>query len=86
MKKKIELFCVPGAMMETTPRFKMMFNGENVGQLYFNMRGYIAERGIPVPSETSPKGYAMLQIGERPLSVFKQKIAAANREWAEIPA
>jgi len=86
MSRKIELVQKRGAIAETEPRYMIMFDGKPWGELYFNMTGYVAEHGIPVPpskmfswQEDRPVG--SLNIGERPLSIFKSEIARANREW-----
>lgn len=58
-------------MMERTPRYDVLLNGQRVGELYFNMRGY---RGtLPLPGGRS------FDIGERSLSEFKRTVAAINR-------
>jgi hypothetical protein len=48
------------------------------------MRGYVAAKGIPVPSSRRPGEAAGLDIGERSINIFKKEIAKANREWAEL--
>lgn len=80
----IELVEKGGAMFESEPRYMVMFQGKPWGELYFNMRGYVAERGIPVPS-SSGSGVSGLQIGERSLAQYKSEISKANREWARKP-
>ena len=80
--KAIELVKSPGAMMERQPRYMIRLHGKDWGELYFNMRGYVAEKGIPVPSQRG-SGAASLEIGEKGLSAFKMEIARANREWSD---
>ena len=80
-KKAIELVKIPGSIMKTEDRYMIRFRGEEWGQLYYNMRGYVAEKGIPVPSGEKAVG---LSIGEKGLSAFKREIRDANREWAEL--
>lgn len=79
--KEIELVPKAGAFAEIEPKFMIMFRGKPWGDLYYNVRGYRAEHGIPVPSSTAPEGAAGLDIGERSLSEFKREIAKANHEW-----
>jgi hypothetical protein len=83
-RKAIELKKVSGAMMEREPRYMIMFRGKKWGELYYNMRGYVAAKGIPVPSSRRPGEAAGLDIGERSINIFKKEIAKANREWAEL--
>lgn len=63
------------------PDYTLLLHGKVWGELYYNMRGYIAENGIPIPRA---QGTGKLQIGERSLSVFHREIAKANREWAKF--
>jgi hypothetical protein len=49
-----------------------MLNGEEVGHVYFNMRGYVGR--LPQPSGI------WLEMGESGISSFKQEVAAINRE------
>lgn len=82
--RAIELVEKKGSPFENEPRYMIMFQGKPWGELYFNMRGYVAEHGIPVPSSLGD-GTGHLDIGERSLSVFKSEISKANREWAGKP-
>jgi len=83
-RKAIELVKIRGDMFEKQDKFMIRFNGKDWGKLYFNMRGYVAERGIPVPTdEDNPKPIG-LDIGEKGLSAFKREISKANREWAAM--
>jgi hypothetical protein len=60
------------AMLEKTPRYDVVLNGQRVGQLTFNMRGYIGY----LPLHTGQK----VDIGERPISAFRKEVARINRE------
>lgn len=77
---------IPGAMMERETRYMIQFRGKDWGELYFNMRGYVAEHGIPVPRSDGSEKPIGLSIGEKSLSRFKREISMANREWAEHDA
>ncbi len=84
MKKAIELIetrkgC---AILETTPRYIVMFRGSKFSELYFNMTGYIGS-GLPCPGE-DPSKPVYLQIGEKAISAFRKEVARLNREWAAI--
>lgn len=79
----VELVPKRGSLMESDPRFMIMFRGQPWGELYFNVRGYIAEHGIPIPSDKNEKGVSGLQIGERGLTVYKAEIRNANKLWAQ---
>lgn len=59
-------------MMETTPRYDVVLNGETVGQLTYNMRGFIGR--IPTP------GGGWMDCGERPITAWRREVAALNRE------
>lgn len=60
------------SMLETKMRYDVLLNGERVGELCYNMRGYIGY--LPLPGGTK------LDIGERPISAFKREIFRINRE------
>jgi len=83
-RKAVELVKIRGEMFERTPRFMIRFRGSNWGELYWNMRGYVAERGIPVPSSDGGGKAVGLSIGEKGLSAYKREISRANREWASL--
>jgi hypothetical protein len=53
-------------------RYDVLLNGQKVGQLYFNMRGYRGD--LPLPDGTK------LDIGEKSISAFKREVALINRE------
>lgn len=61
--------------METHSRYKVLLRGQTVGELYFNMRGYVGTLPTPRGSE--------LYIGERGISAYRKAVAQLNREWAE---
>lgn len=63
------------AICETTPRYDVMHYGRKVGQLYYNMRGYVGS--LPHPEGGN------LNIGERPISAWRAEAARLNREWIE---
>ena len=54
------------------PRYSVMLNGDEVGHVYFNMRGYVGR--LPQPSGI------WLEMGESGISRFKQEVAAINRD------
>jgi len=60
------------SILETKMRYDVLLNGNRVGELCYNMRGYIGY--LPLPDGRR------LDIGERPLSVFRQEIARINRD------
>lgn len=60
------------AMLEKTPRFDVILNGQIAGQLHFNMRGYIGY----LPTPTGGK----LDIGEKGITAFRREVSALNRE------
>lgn len=49
-------------MMEIQPRFDVLLYGKNVGQLYFNLRGYVG-------SLPTPEGFS-LQMPEGSIASF----------------
>ena len=63
------------AILETHPRYHVLLHGKRVGELYFNMRGYVGT--LPTPTGTQ------LYIGERGISAFRKAVAQLNREWAD---
>jgi hypothetical protein len=84
MKKAIELIetrkgC---AMLETTPRYIVMFRGQRFSELYFNMIGYTGG-DLPAPG-SKPDSPMPYYIGERSITAYRKAIARLNREWAEI--
>lgn len=83
-RNAIEVVRIPGAIMEREPKFMIMFRGQKWGELSFNMRGYTAEHGIPVPSSDGSGKAVGLDIGEKSLGAFKSEISRANREWAMV--
>jgi hypothetical protein len=83
-RKAIEIRKIPGDMMETKSRYMLEFQGKPWGQLYYNMRGYVAERGIPIPSSDGEGRVVGLDIGEKSLSAFKREIGRANKDWSAL--
>jgi hypothetical protein len=63
------------AIGETQPRYDVLLHGQKVGQLYFNMRGYVGT--LP-----TSRGHD-LNIGERGISAYRKAVAQLNKEWAE---
>ena len=63
------------AILETHSRYHVLLHGKKVGELYFNMRGYVGT--LPTPEGTA------LCIGERGISAYRKAAAQLNREWAE---
>jgi len=59
-------------IMERRPRYAVMLNGNKVGELYYNMRGY---QGY-LPTIQGGK----MDIGERGISAFREEVANLNRE------
>ena len=62
-------------MLETTKRYRITLFGEDAGELYFNMRGYVG--ALPLPGGKS------IDIGERPISDYRREVARINREFRE---
>lgn len=79
MSEAIELIETKGACCETTPRYKVMLNGVQVEEVYYNMKGYVGY--LPVPSNTSPKGYDRLSIGEKNITAYRMQVKKLNKEW-----
>jgi hypothetical protein len=73
---KITLKERPGRhLLERTPRHTVLVNGEEKGELYYNMRGYVGY----LPTVHGAK----LDIGEKGISVFRKEVVALNREAAQ---
>ena len=84
MKKAIELIQTRKgcAICEETPRYIIMFRGQQFGELYFNMTGYT---GGDLPCSGSKPGTSVpLHIGEKSIAAYRKEVARLNREWAEI--
>jgi len=64
--------------MEPHPRYDVLLHGTTVGQLYYNLTGYVGT--LPLP------GGGKLEIGERGISVYRREVSRLNREWAEYSA
>jgi len=60
------------AMFEQSPRYDVLLNGQRVGELYFNLTGYVGK--LPLP------GGRWLQIPEGSLTSYRREIAQINRE------
>ena len=63
------------AICETQSRYDVLLHGKKVGQLYFNMRGYVGT--LPTPSGNH------LYIGERTITAYRKAVAELNKEWAD---
>jgi hypothetical protein len=61
-------------MMEATPRYNVMLEGVKVGQLYYNMRGYVGN--LPTPDGHN------LYVPEGGIARFRREAARLNREFA----
>ena len=79
MSGAIELIETKSACCETTPRYKVMLNGVQVEELWYNTRGYVGY--LPAPSSTSPKGYEWLDIGEKNITAYRMQVKKLNKEW-----
>jgi len=75
----ITLVEAPGrqSMLEHQKRYDVHLNGVYWGDLYFNLTGY--KGYLPTPS-------GPLDIGERPISAYRQAIRSQNEEWAKQPS
>ena len=62
------------AMLERTPRYDVILDGQIVGQLYYNLRGYVGT--LPTPEGRS------LSIGEASITAYRREAARLNREFA----
>ncbi|GMU20578.1 MAG: hypothetical protein AMXMBFR13_06750 [Phycisphaerae bacterium] len=76
MKRAIQLVPTRNgcAIAESTPRYDVLLHGQKVGQLYFNMTGYVGT--LPLP------GGRKLHMPESGISVYRREVARLNREWA----
>ena len=83
MKKAIELIETREgrAILETTPRYIVMFRGQKFGELYFNMTGYTGSY-LPCPG-SKPDSPMPCDIGEKSIAAYRKAVARLNREWAE---
>ena len=63
------------AILETQSRYDVLLHEKKIGQLYFNMRGYVGT--LPTPRGTH------LCIGERGIGAYRKAVAQLNKEWAE---
>lgn len=62
-------------ILERTPRYDILVNGESKGELYFNMTGYVGY----LPTVHGHK----MDIGERGISAFRKEVVQLNREAAQ---
>jgi hypothetical protein len=60
------------AMLEKQDRYDVEFDGKVIGQLWFNMRGYVG---------TLPSPEGLLCIGELSITRYKAEVVKLNREW-----
>ena len=67
------------AIAQSVPDYEVYFYGEKIGDLYFNMTGYVG--WLPCPSER--QAYCPLTIGEASLAAYKREIKELNKEWKE---
>lgn len=74
-------------IMEREDRYDVMFRGQKVGQLYYNMRGYVGTLPCP-PDEGDPadKKHGNLNIGEKGITAFHKEVKQLNEEWARYDA
>ncbi len=63
------------AICEPQPRYDVLLHGKKVGQLYFNLRGYVGT--LPTPSGSQ------LYIGECGIGAYRKAVAQLNKEWAD---
>lgn len=63
------------SLFDQKDRFDLILNGINVGEVYFNMTGYLVSPGLPLPGRTS-----RLALPEQSLAGIKREISALNRE------
>lgn len=63
------------AVCERQDRYDVLLFGKLVGQLYYNLRGYVGT--LPTPSGHS------LVFGEAGIATFKREAARLNREFSE---
>jgi hypothetical protein len=63
------------AILESHSRYHVLLHDKRVGELYFNLRGYVGT--LPTPTGTH------LCIGERGIGAYRKAVAQLNKEWAE---
>ncbi|OZB13953.1 MAG: hypothetical protein B7X55_12125, partial [Rhodobacterales bacterium 34-62-10] len=61
-------------ILERQPRYDVLLNGNPVGELYFNMTGYVGY----LPTICGAK----MDIGERGISAYRKEAARLNNEAA----
>ena len=62
--------------MEIQPLFDILLHGKNVGQLYFNLRGYVG-------SLPTPEGLSLL-MPEGCIGSYEREVTRLNREFAAL--
>jgi len=78
----IELIETKGRdICETTPRYKVMFNGVMVDELRYNMRGYVGF--LPYPSDDPSRPFDKLDIGEKNITAYRMEVKKLNKQWRE---
>ena len=60
------------SIMEREPRYDVLLNGQKVGQLYFNMRGYVGT--LPLPNGKK------IGLPESGITAWRKEAATINRE------
>lgn len=63
--------------------YMVYFKGKPWGKLYWNTKGYVADKGIPAWSEDRQGNVVGHSIGEKGLSAWNSLIAKINKEWAQ---
>lgn len=81
--KRVTLVEIPGAMLERKKKYRIDFDGKPWGEVYFNMTGYVAAKGIPIPDSESGK-LVSLDLPEGGISAIKHEIAWANKQWQAL--
>jgi hypothetical protein len=64
------------AMFENTPRYRVLLHGKQVGELYFNMRGYVGN--LPLPDGS------WLAMPESGITAYRREVAQINREFKKL--
>ncbi len=79
-RKRLAIVEAPNRMAryETKMRYNVELDGKVVGELYYNLRGYVGT--LPTPSG------ANLYIGECGISAYRREVANLNREFSEVIA
>ena len=64
------------AILQTIPDYDVLLNGVVCAKAFFNTRGYVVDKGLPMPSGSR------LDPGEISLTKLKREIMILNREAA----